>query len=446
MRLAVVRRLGLDLQVDVDPRLLGVLLDRLSELWDLLVLLGEQRRVDARMPGLLQQLLGHGDVLRALRDGGVGRGEPRSERIVVGHTALTTEQGGNHSGPVQRIRDRLADLRVVERRLVVAHRQLAVVGGLELDDLVSGAVQQLGRTSRDELRDHVDVAALQRQDHRLLTGVELERGSGKQRLGAPVVGVWHERGTDVLLVAAELERAGSHERLLPLAEVRSGGNDDRVVVVRRDEVGEVPVRRLEMKLDRRGIDLLDACGRQHAGERRQGVGRDLRVRQLLEGVDDVVGGHRLAVVELHPGPQLERPHAAVGVGLPAQREHRLQRELQVAVEDQELAGLVEHQQTTRVGDRERVDRGCRRDARDPKRAALLARRRRGAGARGRRRRGAPARGENRAEQRHRHADHAAPAQEVAPVHVTRDKLVDVVVLQLRPLAAQSIQLAVATPH
>ena len=167
-RLAVVVRLGLDLQVDVDPRLLGVLLDHLRELWDLLVLLGEQRRVDARMPGLLQQLLGHVDVLRALRDRGVGRREPRSERRVVGDGAVAAEQRRHHSGAVQRVRDGLSDLRIVERRLVVSHRQLAVVGGLERDDLVGGAAQQRGRTRRHELRDHVDVAALQCEDHRLL--------------------------------------------------------------------------------------------------------------------------------------------------------------------------------------------------------------------------------------------------------------------------------------
>ena len=230
-------------------------------------------------------------------------------------------------------------------------------------------MEDRGRAGGDELRDHVDRAALQREDHRLLAGVELERRARQQRLFAPVVGVGHERRADALRVALKLESARADERLLPFAEVGPVGNDDRVVVVRRDQIREVPVRRLERELDRRRVDLLDAVGGQHVGERRQRVGGVLRVRQLLERVHDVVGGHRGAGAELDPRAQLERPHAPVPVVAPAQGEHRLQRQLQVAVKDQELARLVEHHKTARVGDRQRVDRGGRRDRAHVQRAA-----------------------------------------------------------------------------
>src|SRR5215468_6313444 len=82
--IAVVLRLRLDGEVDVDADLGRGLLDDLRELRDLLDFLGQQRRRESvRDPGLGEQLLGLRYVLRPLRHGLVGGREARGERAVV---------------------------------------------------------------------------------------------------------------------------------------------------------------------------------------------------------------------------------------------------------------------------------------------------------------------------------------------------------------------------
>ena len=219
-RLAVIEGLGLDLEGDVDPRLLGAGGERLGQLRDLLELLGEHRGVDPRgVAGRAHQLLGLGHIQGALRDRLVGRGEDRRERAVIAQRAVAAEQRLDHPRAIRRQRHRLPDPGVVERRLVGPHRQLAMQRGRDLDDLVGGVVEQRARPGRRQGADHVDLAALERQDHRRLALVEGPRGPGQLGLGAPVIGVGHEVGADVLGVALELERPRPDHRLLPRGEV-----------------------------------------------------------------------------------------------------------------------------------------------------------------------------------------------------------------------------------
>src|ERR1039458_2299649 len=105
---------------------------------------------------------------------------------------------------------------------------------LERNDGVLRIVEQrLGALGR-ETGDHVHLTTLQSQDLRFLTGIEGKLSARQQRLGTPVALVGYELGAVVLCVAGELPRARPDERALPLAEVRSLGDDDRVVGVRGD--------------------------------------------------------------------------------------------------------------------------------------------------------------------------------------------------------------------
>ena len=110
--------------------------------------------------------------------------------------------------------------------------------------------------------------------------------------------------------------------------------------------------------------------RQHPGERRQRVGPDLRIGEAVERLRHVLCGHPGAVVELHPLADLERPHAAVMVGLPAGGDLRMQRQVAVR-EHQELAVHPEHREPALVGDLDRVDRRRRGHDSRPDRPSRL---------------------------------------------------------------------------
>ena len=302
-------------------------------------------------------------------------------------------------------------------------------------------VEKSLRALHDELRDRVDLTALEGEDLRRLARVEGEACAVEVGPAAPVGRVGDELGSDVLRIALELERTCTDERALPLAEVGALRDDDRVVVVRGHEVREVAVGCGKVEGDGHRVDLLHAARREHPGERRQRVGRVLRIRELLEGVDDVVGRHRLPVVEGDARAQLERPDGAVFIGGPAQGEHRLEHELEVVVEGEELAGLVEHRQATGVGHGERVDRGRGRLGRHLQRAALLGRACRGRrSGRGRARAvvRAAARRQDRSHQRGRHPDHGTARDKLPPTDPARYEFVDVVVLELAASPADRV--------
>src|SRR5579862_919624 len=216
LEVAVVLGLLLDVEVDLHPDGLRGLRHDLRQLRDLLDVLGRQRGGEpVGVPGRSQQRLGHGDVLRALRDAGVRGGEDGRERAVVAHIRQALEQRGDDLRAVEREREGLAHPRVGERRLVAAHRQLAVRAGLQLDDVVPAGQQRLAAGHR-ELAEDVDRPAGQRENRRRLGVVEGELGRRGQRLGPPVRVVAGEAGARLRRVRAQHERPGPDERALPL--------------------------------------------------------------------------------------------------------------------------------------------------------------------------------------------------------------------------------------
>ena len=293
-----------------------------------------------------------------------------------------------------------------------------------LSSFTSGSFSSPWAPCTTTLQDNVHLAALQRDDLRLLVGVERELRAGRQRLAPPVVRVAHEARAHLGCVAFELERPGADERLLEVAGV-VGRQDDRVVVVGRDDVGEVAVRGVEVELHREVVHLARAARRQDAAERRQCVGAVLRVAQAVHGCHHVGRVQHVAVVELHAGAQLERPDGSVGAARPGQRQHRAQHQVRL-VEDQELAGLHQHHEAAGVGDGHRLDGTRRRRRRDADRGVALAGLRHRAAC-AKRVRGA----EQPAQQRQRQAGPAPFTQQGAPVEVPGQELVNDMILKGR---------------
>ena len=189
------------------------------------------------------------------------------------------------------------------------------------------------------------------------------------------------------------------------------------------------------------VGRLRAALRQHAGERGEGVAAGLGIGLVVERRRDILRGHRLAVLELHALADLERPLRGVRVGLPALGEPRHGLELAVR-EDQVLARLPEDGEGALVVDHDRVEvaaRGLEARPEGPAgRDVLLADR---GAARGRILLPAAARAREESDQRQRHSDDRATADELPASDVPGAILVDDVVLELAPLRANRIDLS-----
>ena len=313
-------------------------------------------REAGRLAGVRQELLGLLDVLLALRDGLVGGRVDGREWAVVAVVRLALEQALDDVVAVDEEGHRLAHALVVERLLVRAHVHLAVLRRAQLDDGEVRIRQERLAVDGRELGEHVDLVALHAEDRGRRLLVELELVAVRQRLAllVPVVGVLRVGHADVRGVLLELPRARALEVLRPGRRVEALGQDDQVVVVRGRVEREVAVRRLELEHHGRRVGGLCAALGEHAGERRQGVGAVVGIGVEVERRRDVLGGHRLAVLELHALANLERPLRPVAVGLPALGEARDRLELAVGV-DQELARLPEYGERALVVHLDRVE-------------------------------------------------------------------------------------------
>ena len=112
---------------------------------------------------------------------------------------------------------------------------------------------------------------------------------------APVVGVLHVDALGSRREALQHVRPGADLVGRVAGEPLVPDRDDRGGVL-GEAVEERHRRLLELDLDRPVVDLGQAAGVEQLDERRRQP--ELGVEQALERVDDVVGGDRLAVVEL----------------------------------------------------------------------------------------------------------------------------------------------------
>ena len=320
---------------------------------------------------------------------------------------------------------------------------------LDCDDGHVRVVQERLAARHGEVLDEVDLVALEGDDHRPLLVVELELHRVRVGLRAPVGVVAHELRADLGREAAELEGPGALERLPPVCGVEVGRDDDRVVVRRADEGGEVAVRGVEVEDDGGVVGRLDPTGREDAAERRLRVGgAAVGVDQLVEGRLDVVRDERRAAVERDALADLERPDRSVLVRLPALRDARLELELGVR-EGEELARGAEEARAALVLDEKRVRLGGGLDERDADVAAGLN------AAGGRRRRAATcrlsaaaasARCREKRDQRDGHADDGAAAHELPPRDLARRVLVDDVVFELAAVLTDGVYATLRVIH
>ena len=173
--------------------------------------------------------------------------------------------------------------------------------------LVLRVALERGALLRRQLHREVDLACPESEHHRRAALVEGDLDAVHRRRATPVRRVAHERRALLVDVVRELEGAGpDHPALDPRAGIRGdrGGLDDRLVRGLAEQVREDADRRLELEDDRVVALRRDACGIEEgaqAGVRR--LGADV----LLHARNDVLRGHRLAVVELDALPDLERP-------------------------------------------------------------------------------------------------------------------------------------------
>jgi hypothetical protein len=209
-------------------------------------------------------------------------------------------------------------------------------------------------------------------------------------------------------------------------------HDDGVVVVGRQRIGEAAVGCIEVEFHRVVVDLAGSTSRKHAlecGKRVRAVGR---VGDAVDRGNHVLGRHFAAVMEFHALADLEGPDRAVGIRRPAFGECGPGDEV-LAGENQRFGGLAEHRYAARIAELDRLDGGCRHLHAQADGAAL------GLCAR-RCRKAAEAHGAGHAaEERQRHAQHRAEADELTAADAARNEPVNQVVFVFGTTLAQGVQ-------
>jgi hypothetical protein len=234
--------------------------------------------------GLLEVLLALGEVL------GVARVEGRVE--VVRDPALAAEDLLDHLLAIDDQPERLADLDVVERSGVDAHRERLPRAGLGDHRAQLGVALDGRELAERHVVDRLDLTAEQRVDPCRVVGEVDDHELVRVGLAvAPVVLVALERALLARRQALELERAGADG----LVRVVVDRHD--AVEVLADVLGERGVGELQRDPHRALVELLESL-RVHVSDRRRADLGVLRIEDPAQREDHVVGGHRLAVVEL----------------------------------------------------------------------------------------------------------------------------------------------------
>ena len=267
------------------PGLLGLALEERGEVGDLLELAGVQGRGQAGRAGRRQQRLRLLDVHRPLGDGAVEVGVALPDDMVVAQLGPTLEQLLDERRSIEGVGEGLADLLLGEGARVGPHPDLAVEGR-RLGDEAEVRVIEERRTGQDvELDDGVDLVALVGGDHRPGRIEEDPFRAIKRRLAAPPGVVPLERRAGLLVVRLQLPGAGPGRALVELGPCDVvDWRDERLRVVDRDEVREVPVRADEREGHGVGVgrdratgveDALEAgvAGRDEALHRGDDIGR-----------------------------------------------------------------------------------------------------------------------------------------------------------------------------
>ena len=267
-----------------------------------------------------QQLLRLCDVLRALRDRGVRGWVLRREWRVVAQDGLAVHQTLHQSGRLTANASawRISFLSNGAWSVRMWTSRWAVDLTAMIFTLCPPVSSACPVDAENWLHD-VDRPALQREDLRLLVRVVLHRVAVEDREALlPVGRVLGELNPGLTVEARHLPRPGPDERIRVLARVVVGLRQDHgVVVVRADDVREVPVRRQQRRRPRCVVGR--ARRRRGPGRRRTrtGVRRPCSpVALRLQRGHDVVGGQRRGPVVEHDAlADLERPCEASAFGV-----------------------------------------------------------------------------------------------------------------------------------
>ena len=214
---------------------------------------------------------------------------------------------------VDRAGDRLAHARVaVGLARVVGREDDLALGGADHDGEARVLLQPLDQLGRLEAREGVDVAGQQRVHLRRRVLDDLEHHRVELDRARVAVGRRaHQDDRIAFLAFPEHERPGA-DRVLVVGRRGLGMHDPGVA--QRQAVEQEGVGRLQRHLHGRGIDHLDLVD--VGVERLGGIGR-IGGEQPVEREFHDRRVERLAVVELHAGPQLEDVFLAVGRDRPA---------------------------------------------------------------------------------------------------------------------------------
>jgi len=207
------------------------------------------------------------------------------------------------------------------------------------------------------VKQNVELTTLDGEHLGLDTVVEAEQDALGNCLSRPVLGVAHEGSVRLGGVFLETEGSCAVETALEIAGIVRRENDG-IVVVRRHQIGEASVRRIEMKLDRVIPSRLSPTLREHPREHRQGDRPVRRIGEAIHGRGHIGGAEHVPVVKLDVAADPEGPDASVRVRLPALRQRRPQIEIGIR-HGEILADLTQQADASRVSDGERVDDSCR---------------------------------------------------------------------------------------
>src|SRR6266516_1688554 len=260
-----------------------------------------------RLPRGLQQRLRLLDVLFPLGERRVVAGVERRVDVVA-DVAVAREGELDHLLAVGDQPERLADPHVVERCLIDGHADRNPAAALAVEDLEASRLRRcdLGERHRG---DRVDLATEECVDARdVVVDVDDEHTIEVGLAVLPVIGVAGELGAVAGREADERVRPRP-DLLAALLRVLVADRDDAHEVL-AEGVRQHRIRLIKSDPDGPLVDLAHVL-RPEAGELRRRVEAQLLVEHALDRPGNIVGRHRLAVVELDALAEADRPRLRV---------------------------------------------------------------------------------------------------------------------------------------
>ena len=285
----------------------------------------------ARLLVMLRRLLG---VVFPLRDALVKQRIGRVHRHVIADRAIAAQHLVHHVLAVDRIFQRHPQIVVQERLGVAMHDEHIMTRALHTLHRQTGCTVQQGRNLGIDPVDQMHLPRLQRAH---------ARGRVVDRQDLDLV---HMTTAAVPVIRVLLEQM-PHAGLIRLDHIGAGADpcgrivetairlDHQVIIAQQER--QVGIRRVQPDDEHVALDL-------HRGDAAHDAQRTrfaVLVGMALHRAHHILGGQRLAVVELHTRPDLEHPGLRIRRRLDALRQTHLKLAVLVHIH-QRLAELVQH--------------------------------------------------------------------------------------------------------